>query len=373
MNQTWLTFLQTQGAVVESGLVRHFGDPEAERKATAGGVVLVELSTLSLIRVRGADALTFLNGQLSNDVRRVDEEHSQFAAWCNPKGRALALLRVFRRPGMDECREGQESESGRRGEDYFLQLPGTLQESVLKRLRMFVLRAKVGLDNVDDELVSFGVAGPRAEALLRETFGELPIEINGCVTRNDVTILHVSAMQARYMVIAPVSAATELWQRLRPNARPVASDRWTWLDIGAGLPQIYPETSEAFVPQMFNLELLNGVDFKKGCYPGQEIVARLHYRGGLKQRMVRAHVDADAAPGMPLYAPDLPGQTTGAVVSAAQAPTGGYDLLAVIHLSSIAAGTVRLGDEHKGAPLKLLPLPYSLPVTGESATERRGT
>ncbi len=355
MNQAWQTFLQAQGAVVEGGRVRHFGDPAAERKATAEGTVLVELSTLSLIRARGADAQAFLNGQLSNDVRRVDETQSQLAAWCNPKGRALALVRVFRR-----------------GEDYCLQLPGTLRESVLKRLQMFVLRSKVVLDDAGDELVSFGMAGPRAETLLRDVVGELPGETNGSVTRNDVTILHVSATPARFLVIAPASTAAEIWRRLRNSARPVASDRWTWLDIVAGVPQIYSETSEAFVPQMLNLELLSGVDFKKGCYPGQEIVARLHYRGGLKQRMVRAHVDTAAAPGMPVYAPDLPGQATGAVVSAAPAPGGGYDLLAVMHLSSIASDSVRLGDERNGALLQSLPLPYPLPTLDTPSPKQGG-
>lgn len=354
MNQAWLTFLRTQGAVIQDGQVRHFGDAAAERKAAAEDTVLIELSPLSLIRAHGADALTFLNGQLSNDVRRVDEAHSQLAAWCNPKGRALALLRVLRR-----------------GEDYCLQLPGTLQETVLKRLRMFVLRAKVVLDSADNDLVSFGVAGPQAETLLRETIGELPGEINGCVTRNNVTLLRIPT--SRFLVIAPMNAATELWQRLRPDARPVASDRWTWFDIGAGLPQVYPGTSEAFVPQMLNLELLGGVDFKKGCYPGQEIVARLHYRGGLKQRMVRAHVETPATPGVPLYAPEMPGQSTGAVVSVAPAPAGGYDLLAVVHLSSVAGGVVRLGDERNGKLLALLPLPYPLPTANESSARSDGT
>lgn len=355
MNQAWLTFLRTQGAAIDDGQVRHFGNAAAERKAAAEDTVLIELSALSLIRAHGADAQTFLNGQLSNDVRRVNDIHTQIAAWCNPKGRALALLRVLRR-----------------GEDYYLSLPGTLLEPVLKRLRMFVLRAKTALEDADNDLVSFGVAGPHAEALLREAFGELPGGVNDSVTHNDVTVLRVSAAPTRFMVIAPVNAARELWQRLRTSARPVASDRWTWFDIGDGLPQVYPETSEAFVPQMLNLELLNGVDFKKGCYPGQEIVARLHYRGGLKQRMVRAHVGAEAAPGMPLYAPDLPGQATGAVVSAAAAPAGGYDLLAVIHLSSIASGAVRLGDEHAGALLKLLSLPYPLPALDTSSTKQTG-
>lgn len=345
MNSAWLAFLQTQGAVVEGGRVQHFGDPTAERVAAAGATVLVELSALALIRARGADAQTFLNGQLSNDVRRVDEARSQLAAWCTPKGRALALLRVLRR-----------------GEDYYLQLPAPLQETVLKRLRMFVLRAKVALESADADLIAFGIAGPQAEALLCAHLGEPPAEPDGCITRDDVTVIRISGAPARFMLIAAIAAADRLWQRLRAGARPVASDRWTWLDVGAGVPQIYPETSEAFVPQMFNLELLGGVDFKKGCYPGQEIVARLQYRGGLKQRMVRAHADAEAAPGMPVYAPDLPGQTVGTVVAAAAAPAGGTDLLAVIHVSSLAGGNLRLYDERHGALLQRLPLPYSLPL-----------
>jgi len=342
MNQAWLTFLRAQGGVVEGGRIRHFGDPAAERRAAAEETVLVELSDLSLIRVRGADALAFLNAQLSNDVRRVDDTHTQLAAWCNPKGRALALFRVLHR-----------------GDDYLLQLPGTLQETVLKRLRMFVLRAKVVLDSADDEQVSFGLAGPRAEALLREALGALPDEASDCVMRGDISVLRVSA--TRYMVIAPVGDATGLWQRLRAAARPAAADRWAWLDIAAGVPQVYPETSEAFVPQMLNLELLGGVDFKKGCYPGQEIVARLHYRGGLKQRLFRLHADQEALPGTPVYAPDLPGQAVGTVAVAAAAPGGGTDLLAVLSIASAARGALHVGTE-SGPLLRLLDLPYAMPM-----------
>lgn len=345
MNQAWLTFLQTQGAVVEDGQVRHFGHPADERIAAAEGTALIELSPLSLIRARGAEALAFLGGQLSNDVRWVDETHSPLAAWCNPRGRVIALLRAFHR-----------------GADYYLLLPATLQATVLGRLRTFVLRAKVVLDSADEELVAFGVAGPRAEALLRETAGVSPAGADACITRNGTTVVRVSTTPARFLVAAPVAVAGALWQRLRASARPVAADRWTWLDITAGVPQIYPETSEAFVPQMLNLELLGGVDFKKGCYPGQEIVARLHYRGGLKQRMYRLHADSAALPGTPVYAPESPGQAAGTVVDAAVAPAGGFDLLAVLPIAAAAAQEEwRLAGE-AGPVLRLLSLPYALPA-----------
>jgi folate-binding protein YgfZ len=344
MNPKLSAWLQTQGAVIENGQVRHFGDPMAERQAAAGETVLIELSGLSCIRVRGAEALSFLNGQLSNDVRHVDRSQTQLAAWCNPKGRVLALLRVLRRD-----------------DEYCLLLPRALRETVLARLRMFILRAKVTLDN-DDGLVPFGLAGPLAEALLRECVGEPPATIGACTHCDNVTVTRVSNEPARFLVVAPMDAVTGLWERLRPRARPVGFDRWRWLDIVAGIPQVYPETAEAFVPQMLNLELVGGVDFKKGCYPGQEIVARLHYRGGLKQRMYRLQSEADTQPGVPVYAPDLPGdQATGAVVDAVAAPDGGTDLLAVVHVTSAARGELHLAAT-SGPRAKLSILPYAMSV-----------
>ncbi len=353
MNPTWLDFLQSQGAVIEQGQIRHFGDAPAEHRATAEATALVELSTLSLIRVHGAEALAFLNGQLSNDVRRVDAAHSQLAAWNNAKGRVVALLRVFGRNG-----------------DYYLLLPGALHATVLQRLRMFVLRAKATLENADAGLAVFGLAGSQAEALLREAVGEPPAGANACATHDGVTLVRTSTTPARFLVVAPTDAAAGLWKRLRTQARPVAADRWRWLDIAAGVPQVYPDTSEAFVPQMLNLELLDGVDFKKGCYPGQEIVARLHYRGGLKQRLYRLHADQEVRPGMPVYAPDLPGQATGAVVDAAAAPSGGTDLLAVLHTTSAARGELHLATE-SGPVLRRRELPYALPVAETSGHPAR--
>lgn len=361
MNDAWKSFIQNQGAILEGDRVRHFGKPAAERQAAAQGNVLADLSDLSLIRARGADTQNFLNGQLSNDVRQLDATHSQLASWCSPKGRMLVIFRLLRRPWMDKCRERQDVESDRRGDDTLLQLPVSLLETTLKRLRMFVLRAKVTLENADTELVSFGISGPDAEKLLHDAAGFAPSEGNGCETRNEMTAIRLPGPQPRFEVVAPTDAATKLWSNLKAKAIPVGPPVWEWLDIMAGLPSVHPETSEAFVPQMANLEIVGGVNFKKGCYPGQEIVARMQYLGRLKQRMYRAHVDSDALPrpGDAVFAPDFPGQSAGTVVSAQPAPDNGFDLLAVIHISSAEAGELHLGSE-TGPKLSLQPLPYSV-------------
>jgi folate-binding protein YgfZ len=345
MNEAWKTFLQKQGAVLDGERVQHFGQPAEERRAAAQSNVLADLSDSSLVRARGGDTQNFLNGQLSNDVRRLDATHSQLAAWCSPKGRMLAIFRLCRR-----------------GDDTLLQLPSSLLEPILKRLRMFVLRAKVTLEDTGAELVSFGLSGPDAEKLLRDAAGFAPGEVDGSETRDEITLIKLAGPHPRFEIIAGTETAIKLWSELKTKATPVAPPVWAWLDIMAGIPVVHPETSEAFVPQMANLEIVGGVNFKKGCYPGQEIVARMQYLGKLKQRMYRAHVASDAAPrpGDSIFAPDFPGQSAGTVVAAQPAPDGGFDLLAVIQISSADAGVLHLGSE-AGPQLSLQNLPYSFP------------
>ncbi|MDH5513027.1 MAG: folate-binding protein YgfZ [Gammaproteobacteria bacterium] len=351
MNEQWQSFLQQQGAVLDNGRVQHFGDAAGERRAAAQGNVLADLSDLSLIRARGADTQNFLNGQLSNDLRQLDATHSQLASWCSPKGRMLVIFRLFRR-----------------GEDILLQLPASLLETTLKRLKMFVLRAKVTLDPADAELAGFGISGPQVESLLRAAAGFAPDKMDGCETRAGVTILKLAGPHPRFEIIAPADETIKLWGTLKAKATPAGPAVWAWLDIMAGVPSVAPETSEAFVPQMANLEIVGGVNFKKGCYPGQEIVARMQYLGRLKQRMYRAHLDGDAAvrPGDAIFAPDFPGQSAGTVVSAQPAPDNGFDLLAVIQISSAEAGNLHLGSE-TGPALLLQSLPY--PVSPAAKVE----
>ncbi|GAB4509617.1 MAG: folate-binding protein YgfZ [Sulfuricaulis sp.] len=344
MNDAWKSFIQSQGAILEGDRVQHFGKPTEERRAAAQGNVLADLSDLSLIRARGEDTCNFLNGQLSNDVRQLDATHSQLASWCSPKGRMLVVFRLFQRDN-----------------DTLLQLPTSLLETTLKRLRMFVMRAKVTLENVDAELARFGLSGPDAEKLLRDTAGFAPGEVNGSETRDEITVIKLAGPYPRFEIIAATDVATKLWNELKTKAIPVGPSLWAWLDIMAGIPGVHPETTDAFVPQMANLEIVGGVNFRKGCYPGQEIVARMQYLGKLKQRMYRAHVETVALPqpGDSIFAPDFPGQSAGTVVSAQAAPDNGFDMLAVIQISSAEAGELHLGSE-TGPKLSLQNLPYSV-------------
>jgi folate-binding protein YgfZ len=348
INADWRAFLAHAGAVYEDDRVLHYGNPEEERRSASNGDVLVDLSHYTVLRAEGADAKSFLQGQFSNDINLVSESRAQLSAYCNAKGRMFAVFFISRGPG----------------DAYSLQLPADLAEPMLKRLRMFILRAKVKLDYADPELGRIGLSGPNAETLIKNILGNAPENDYDCILVNDVTVVRLPGPHARFALHAPLENLKSLWQSLSAKATPVGAGPWAWLDIMAGIPVILPGTVEDFVPQMANMELVGGVSFTKGCYPGQEIVARMHYLGRLKQRMFRAHVQSAQLPqpGSPIFSPDLPGQSTGSVLIAQPAPEDGYDLLAVVHLSSHKAGDLHL-QSSDGPRLTLEQLPYPLPAT----------
>jgi hypothetical protein len=304
---------------------------------------LCDLSHLGLIRVRGEDATTFLQGQLTSDVRLVTDERAQPSAWCSPKGRMLASFLVFRHAG-----------------DVYLQTPRERVAALLKRLRMFVLRAKVELADASDELARAGIAGGCAAELLAGAAPEEPFAV-----RQDggVTLIRLPGDRARVEIVGTAAAVKALWERAAPTGGVAGPDFWALLDIRAGLPTVYDGTAEAFVPQMANLQLVEGVSFTKGCYTGQEVVARMQYLGKLKRRMYLARVATGTVPqpGDDLYAPGSEsGQGAGKVVDARRSPAGDVEALVVVEAGSAAGGEVRIGGP-KGPRLAFSPLPYPLP------------
>jgi hypothetical protein len=341
MHTDWEAFLAKAGAATNDTGLRHFGDPNGEPPAAARGTVITDLSFLSLIDVQGADAADFLQGQLSNDIFKLDEAHSQLSAYCNPKGRILSIFRVIRRD-----------------HGFMLLLPAELRERVLQRLSMYVLRAKVTLQH-DQRLIQIGISGPTASAILNKHVGPVPT-VNGCVSHDSVRLLGIPGPYPRYLALADTTSAQTLWNAAL-EATPVGMTAWSWLDIMAGLPTIYSQTYETFMPQMVNLDLLGGISFDKGCYSGQEIIARLHYLGKLKQRMFRAHVSAERppAPADPIHIPVADTQAVGHVVDAKPSPRGGCDLLAVINLEAMESAELRLGGP-RGPALTIEPLPYAV-------------
>jgi folate-binding protein YgfZ len=346
MISEWKSFLDRAGAVIESERVLHFGDAERELRAAVTGTVVCDLSHFGLLAARGEDTETFLQGQLTNDVRNVSPECSQLAAYCSPKGRTLACLRLFRR-----------------GDRYYLRLPEQRLDFVLKRLRLFILRARTSLEDASGELARLGLAGCGAVTALEAAAGVAPPDVDAVAQAGEVSIVRVPGVQPRFEIHGPQAALENLWDAVTAaGAMPVGADPWRLLGILAGVPEVYDTTAEAFVPQMLNLELINGVSFHKGCYTGQEIVARSHYLGKIKRRMylARAATTACPAPGEALFSPDTdPNQSPGKIVDACRHPDGGCALLVSVLIDCAEGGTVRLAGAD-GPQLAFEPLPYPL-------------
>ncbi|WP_428607807.1 YgfZ/GcvT domain-containing protein [Sedimenticola sp.] len=338
MNSQWKSFLESQSAQVSSdNEVRFISE------APFPPCALFDLSHLGLIRVSGEDAQSFLQGQFTNDTREVTDRWSQLSAYCSPKGRMLANFRIFQHQG-----------------DYFLQMPKETHAAVLKRLPMFVLMSKATVTDASEEIVAIGLAGDCAEALLQKHFSSLPGKPGAVVQHDAITLIRLPGVPARYQLIGAVETVSTLWSELSTTAQPANRDYWSLLDIRAGIPTIYQATSDAFVPQMTNMQQVDGVSFTKGCYTGQEVVARMKYLGKLKRRMYLASVDTDTQPmpGDELFAPGSEsGQGAGRVVEASPSPKGGYELLIVTEIKNFEADNLHLQGDN-GPKLKPGSLPY---------------
>ncbi|MBI4207821.1 MAG: folate-binding protein YgfZ [Betaproteobacteria bacterium] len=306
------------------------------------GIALSRLDQTGVIVFAGEEAQNFLQGQLSCDVGGLAPENSTYGSYCTPKGRILATFLLWR--------------SGR---DFFMQLPAPLREPIQKRISMFILRARVKAADASDAFARFGIAGPGAESAIRNMLGDAPVSTHAVKHVQDATLIRLPG--DRFEIVVPSEKATTVHEALKRDAEEVGPGIWDWLEIRAGIPWIMPATQEQFVPQSVNLDLIGGVSFTKGCYPGQEIVARMHYRGQVKQRMYLVHIATETTPqpGDKLYSADMRDQSCGMIVNAARAPDGGYDVLAAIQTSSVASGDVRWKTPD-GPALKVLPLPYEI-------------
>lgn len=352
MNNTWQSFLSSQGAHSDNEGRIQFKDVSSETSETSAAAsdnVIADLSHLALIQVSGEDAESFLLGQFTNDLQAVDKLHSQLSAYCTPKGRMLAIFRIY------------ANDSG-----YLLQMPADIAEAIVPRLRMYVMRSKVALEPALN-LVGIGIAGSGVGQALESIMGKVPLQTNDTVQHNGIMATRLPGDRPRFTIITDIENAQSMWQQLVETLTPVGSTAWSWLEIEAGQPVVLTETVEAFVPQMANLDLIDGINFKKGCYPGQEIVARMQYLGKLKQRMISAHLPVNVAPrpGDSLFAPGFRDQSVGTVVDAQPGPDSGFDLLAVAKLAAIDTDELHHGAID-GPRLELTHLPYDLPKTTES-------
>jgi folate-binding protein YgfZ len=345
----WKTFLAAMRAEFSEDTsklkVQSYGNPEQERQIAHSGNIICDLSHYGLIRADGDDAEAFLQGQFTNDLQQVDSSHSQLSSYCNPKGRMLSNFRIFQRD-----------------KTLYLSLPGEMLDDTLNRLNMYVMRSKVSLQDASDSLMRIGLSGNRVEEFLSTITGSIPVDTDVVSQQDDYTIVRISGIEPRFEIYGSLDGMKKMWQTLNLNSSPIGADAWELLNIQAGLPVIIAETSESFIPQMTNMELINGVSFKKGCYTGQEIVARMHYLGKLKKRMYRIRIDTDKKPlpGDSLFAKDSKGgSNTGTIVSAQLNHENKYEALAVIQITDAENQTLRLYDAD-GPEIEILKLPYSL-------------
>ncbi len=345
MKPEWLDFLKNAGAEIENNQVISFGNIEQERSMLQTGLVICDLSHHGLISIDGEDAADFLQGQLTNDVREVTNELSQLSAYCTHKGRMLANFKLFKRDNT-----------------YFISLPQGLLESILKRISMFILMAKVSMKDSSNALVKIGVSGPKADEQLGEIITELPTEVYAVTRINGYSIIKCPGLIPRYEIYGELDDMKTLWGNLDVNAAPAGSHIWEMLSIQAGIPTITLETSEAFVPHMTNMQLINGVNFQKGCYSGQEVVARMQYLGKLKRQMFHVTIETaeDVKAGDKLYCEgSTSGQGTGQIVNAQLNTNGTVSALAVIDIKDANTGKLQLHDEN-GPAITLQTLPYAL-------------
>jgi folate-binding protein YgfZ len=307
-----------------------FAPPAQVRAATTEPVYSV-LDELGVIAASGPDAAAFLHAQLTNDVAHLDATTVQLNGYCTAKGRLLAVF-----------------DNWRDAEAIYLQLPHELLPQTLKRLSLFVLRAKAKLQDASARWCCIGLAGPGAAALIAAAPAASQARV--------APLRAAPRVPERFLILTPRDELAAWQQKLAP-ARRVEAAVWWWTQIDAGVPNVFAATVEKFVPQMINLEVLGGVNFKKGCYPGQEVVARSQYLGKLRRRMSIAHIDGETRAGADVFAAGFE-QPVGTVVMSASAPEGGMDLLFECPVERLADPLAV--NAASGPRLALRPLPYEL-------------
>ncbi len=317
---------------------QHFmgGDDNRRMKTSFSFDGAVALSHWGLIRARGAEAPRFLHAQLTNDFSVMGLSQARLAGFCSAKGRLQASF-VAWKAAHDEV---------------LLACAASVLPTTLKRLSMFILRTQCKLSDATQEVRLWGVVGASAKPLLGDARVWDKRELAGA----SVIRLPDAAGLARCLWAGPVAPGLDG----SPDGRSIALDTWRWLEVRSGLPMIEAATVDQFVPQMLNFELVGGVDFQKGCYPGQEVVARSQYRGTIKRRMFLFDSDAMAVAGQEVFHSDEPGQPAGMVANAAPHPAGsGSSLLAEVKLAALNSGSLHLGRS-SGPELRRAAMPYDV-------------
>ena len=315
--------------------------------ATPEKPVVMMLDHLCCYEVSGADAQSFLQGQLTNDIEAASPARGQLSSYCTPKGRMLAIMQI--------CPVGHK---------YLLVLRKDIAEAVTKRLQMYVLRAKVTIEQCAGGNSIVGVAGPDAGSVLNALKLAIPHNDYDITSSENSICMKIPGIMPRYQIISNEAPHFATAQLEKSHADSATYKYWQWLDIMSGIPSVNATTQESFVPQMANMELIDGVSFSKGCYPGQEIVARLHYLGNASRRMYRIEAVSETGinPGDEIYQVESDSeQAIGNVVSAVRVESGKIAALAVLRIEAALHNQLAIGSPD-GSHAVIMPLPYEIPT-----------
>jgi len=339
--EQWQDFIKEQGGEFNAN---HEVEFQTEHNSST---FIADLSYLGVIEVTGEERIDFLQGQLTNDLHQLSTEASQLGGYCTPKGRMLALFRII---ALED--------------KLLLLLPQELLVPILKRLQMYVLMSKVSFRDMSTELARVGLCGEEAARNLENAKYQLPTNNNGVSNSQGITFVKLADEIPRYLCLGETSAIESMWKAAAITAGNTSN--WKLKDIQAGLPQVYGNTSEAFIPQMQNLQVLGGISFKKGCYTGQEIVARMQYLGKLKRQMYQLEVNTSTFPALPNAGDELYSPSSSSAQGAGKIVDAQYDkennkikLLAVLEISSAESNEIFL-DEANSIKAEIVSLPYSI-------------
>lgn len=348
--------------------------PTAPQAAIAAAGGYARLDQFGVIDARGPDALSFLHNQLTNDVAHLDLSAAQIGGLCSPKGRLIASFLYWQDIGTiaaatDAANATDTGLAASATTDAGVRLlvAADIREAIQKRLSMFVLRSKVKLSDATAKVVLIGLSAPvdngdALQSALSSRFEALPDVTRGRSDGPAGTLIRLSdaAGYLRYLWAAPIETWDDVRATLDAALQPFTPATWDWLEVNSGEARITAATQDAFVPQMINYEAIGGVSFRKGCYPGQEIVARSQYRGTVKRRATVGHADAAQA-GEEVFEESDPQQPCGHIVNTAPTADGGVDCLVELKLSLASDALLHVGSV-EGPRLAVRGLPYALPT-----------
>lgn len=316
---------------------------------------LCSLEQYAILRLHGKDTFTFLQNNLSSNLKEVTESYAQLSSYCNAKGRVSTLLFIFKQ-----------------NEDYFIRINQGIKDKFVEQLQKFILRDDVHIDPCD--YIAIGIAGKNAQALLELNYLEPSATEN--LSKTEAT-LHCTVVQLvetsipAFEVYGPTEEIKIICNNVASQVRHMEENAWKFINIIKGIPDIYEQTSEKFIPQMINLDILEAVSFSKGCFPGQEIIARTHYRGQLKQRMFAFITEntQGLSPGDAVYATEWSSdQPVGKIVECCALKT---KLIGLVALRLEGADKDLTLHQTNGAPMQLWSLPYSIPHESINYEEER--